>query len=413
VLLKFTFLLKSTIEINMAKSYYDILGVPKDADDKVIKKSYRKLAMKYHPDRNPDDKEAEAKFKEAAEAYETLRDVDKKSRYDRMGHAGYTQSQQGGGGGGGFRGGMSMEDIFSQFGDIFGDNGGGGGGGGNPFESFFGGGGGGGGRRPTGQRGSNARVKVKLTLEEVAKGVAKKIKIKKNVTCGTCSGSGAKDRNAVSTCSTCRGAGYVRQVKNTFLGQMQTTAPCPTCSGTGQEVTAKCGTCKGAGATAGDEVIEINIPAGVSEGIQLSMGGKGHAGKRGGPSGDLIITIEEIPHDSLKRDGQNIIYDLYMNFADAALGSSVDVPTIDGLVKIKIPPGTQSGKIFRLRGKGLPGVQSYGTGDQLVHVNIWTPKKLDAKERQLLEKLRDMHNFKPNPGKSDKGFFEKMRDMFA
>ncbi|MGK0391672.1 MAG: molecular chaperone DnaJ [Maribacter sp.] len=413
MLLYLTFPLKSIIEINMAKSYYDILGVPKDADEKVIKKAYRKLAMKYHPDRNPDDKEAEAKFKEAAESYETLRDVDKKSRYDRMGHAGYTQSQQGGGGGGGFRGGMSMEDIFSQFGDIFGENGGGGG---NPFESFFGGGGGGGGgrgRRPSGQRGSNARVKVKLTLEEVAKGVTKKIKIKKNVTCDTCSGSGAKDRNAVSTCSTCRGAGYVRQVKNTFLGQMQTTAPCPTCSGTGQEVTAKCETCKGVGATVGDEVIEINIPAGVSEGIQLSMGGKGHAGKRGGPSGDLIITIEEIPHDSLKRDGQNIIYDLYMNFADAALGSSVDVPTIDGLVKIKIPPGTQSGKIFRLRGKGLPGVQSYGTGDQLVHVNIWTPKKLETKERQLLEKLRDMPNFKPNPGKSDKGFFEKMKDMFA
>lgn len=391
----------------MAKSYYDILGVPRDADGKAIKKAYRKLAMKYHPDKNPDDKQAEVKFKEAAEAYETLRDQDKKSRYDRMGHEGYTRSQQGGGGGG-FRGGMSMEDIFSQFGDIFGD-----GGGGNPFESFFGGASGGRGRRPSGQRGSNARVKVKLTLEEIAKGVNKKIKIKKNVTCGTCSGTGAKDRNAVNTCSTCRGAGYVRQVKNTFLGQMQTTAPCPTCNGTGQEVTAKCGKCGGSGATAGDEVIEINIPAGVSEGIQLSMGGKGHAGKRGGPAGDLIITIEEIPHDSLKRDGQNIIYDLYMNFADAALGSSVDVPTIDGKVKIKIPPGTQSGKIFRLRGKGLPGVQSYGTGDQLVHVNIWTPKKLDSKERQLLEKLRDMPNFKPNPGKSDKGFFEKMRDMFS
>jgi len=393
----------------MAKSYYDILGVPRDSDDKVIKKAYRKIAMKYHPDRNPDNKEAEAKFKEAAEAYETLRDGNKKAQYDRMGHEGYTRSQQGGGGGGGFRGGMGMEDIFSQFGDIFGD------GGGNPFESFFGGSGGGrgGGRRASGQRGANARVKVKLTLEEISKGVTKKIKIKKNVTCSTCSGSGAKDRNAVNTCSTCRGSGYVRQVKNTFLGQMQTTAPCPTCNGTGQEITAKCNTCRGAGATTGEEIVEINIPAGVSEGIQLSMGGKGHAGKRGGPSGDLIITIEEVPHDSLKRDGQNIIYDLYLNFADAALGSSVDVPTIDGKVKIKIPPGTQSGKIFRLRGKGLPGVQSYGVGDQLVHINIWTPKKLDAKERQLLEKIRDMPNFKPNPGKSDKGFFEKMKDMFS
>ncbi len=394
----------------MAKNYYDILGVPKSADDKVIKKAYRKIAMKYHPDRNPDNPEAEAKFKDAAEAYETLRDPDKKARYDRLGHEGYTRSQQGGGGGG-FRGGMTMEDIFSQFGDIFND---GGGGGGNPFESFFGGGGGRrGGRRSTGERGSNARVKVKLSLEEIANGTTKKIKIKKNVKCTTCSGSGAKDRNAVSTCGTCRGQGAIRQVKNTFLGQMQTTTTCPNCGGTGQEITSKCGSCRGEGRSNGDEIVEIDIPAGVSEGIQLSMGGKGHAGRRGGPAGDLIITIEEIPHDFLKRDGQNIIYDLYLNFADAALGNSEDVPTIDGKVKIKIPPGTQSGKIFRLKGKGLPGVQSYGKGDQLIHINIWTPKKLDNKERQLMEQLKNMPNFKPNPGKSDKGFFEKMRDMFS
>ncbi len=391
----------------MAKNYYDILGVSKSADDKEIKKAYRKIAMKYHPDRNPDNKEAEAKFKEAAEAYETLRDADKKARYDRLGHDTYTRSQQGGGGGG-FRGGMTMEDIFSQFGDIFGD------GGGNPFESFFGGGGGGNRRRRgTGERGADARVKVKMTLEEIAKGVTKKIKLKKQVNCKTCSGSGAKDRNAVSTCSTCRGSGYIRQVQNTFLGQMQTTKPCPTCGGTGQEITSKCNSCKGEGRNIGEDIIELQIPAGVSEGIQLSMNGKGHAGKRGGPPGNLIITIVEIPHDSLKRDGQNIIYDLYLNFADAALGESVDVPTINGKVKIKIPAGTQSGKIFRLRGKGLPDIHSHGVGDQLVHVNIWTPKKLDANERALMEQLKNAPNFKPNPGKSDKGFFEKMRDMFS
>lgn len=391
----------------MAKTYYEILGVDRNADEKAIKKAYRQIAMKYHPDRNPDNQEAETKFKEAAEAYETLSDPDKKARYDRMGHDGYVQGQQGGfGGRGGFSGGgMTMEDIFSQFGDIFGEG----------FGGFGGNFGGGGGRRsrPQGQQGANAKVRVKLTLEELAKGVSKKIKIKKDVTCGTCSGSGAKDKNAVSTCSTCRGQGYVRQVRNTFLGQMQTTVPCPNCNGTGQEITSKCTACKGDGVTRGEEVVEIDIPAGVSEEVQFTMRGKGHAGKRGGPAGDLIVTFEELPHDSLKRDGNNIIYDLYLGFADAALGTSVDVPTIDGLVKIKIPPGTQSGKIFRLRSKGLPDVHGRGSGDQLIHVNIWTPKTLDAKDRELLEKIQARPNFKPNPGKSEKGFFEKMRDMFS
>jgi molecular chaperone DnaJ len=389
----------------MAKrDYYEVLGVGKDADGNQIKKAYRKIAMKYHPDRNPDNKEAEEKFKEAAEAYEVLSDADKKARYDRYGHAGVGQS-------GGFRGGqggMTMEDIFSQFGDIFGD-------GGSPFDSFFGGGGrarGGAGRRSRGQRGSNLRIKVALTLEEIANGVTKRIKVKKQVTCDTCNGSGAKDKSSVKTCSTCNGSGYVRQVKSTFLGQMQTTTACPSCNGSGEMITANCPKCKGDGRVYGDETIEIEIPAGVGEGMQLSMSGKGNAGLRGGPPGDLLINITEKPHEHLQRDGQSLIYDLYVNFADAALGTSVEVPTIDGRVKIKIPAGTQAGKIFRLKGKGLPSVQSYGKGDQLIHVNVWTPKKLNDEEKALLEKMRGMTNFEPTPGKSDKSFFEKMKDFF-
>ena len=386
----------------MAKrDYYEVLGVSKSADASTIKKSYRKIAMKYHPDRNPDDKAAEEKFKEAAEAYEVLSDDNKKARYDRFGHAGMGQ----GGGFQGGRGGMTMEDIFSQFGDIFGDS---------PFESFFGGGGRGGSRRPQGQRGSNIRIKVKLSLEDVANGVTKKIKVKKQVGCKTCNGSGAKDARSVATCNTCRGSGYVRQVKSTFLGQMQTTVACPTCSGSGQTITAKCGTCKGEGKTNGEETIEIEIPAGVAEGMQLSMRGKGNAGAKGGAKGDLLVSIEEIPHDHLHRDGQNVIYELYLNFADAALGTSIEVPTIETgkSAKIKIPAGTQAGKMFRLRGKGLPGVQTYGVGDQLIHVNIWTPKTLNDSDKKLLEKMRESASFNPDPGKSEKGFFDRMKDYF-
>jgi molecular chaperone DnaJ len=387
----------------MAKrDYYEVLGVNKDADEGVIKKAYRKLALKYHPDRNPDDKEAEEKFKEAAEAYEILSDSQKRARYDRYGHAGVS----GNSGGGGFSGGgMTMEDIFQQFGDIFGD-------GGSPFDSFFGGGAGRGRGRSAGQRGSNLRIKVALTLEEIASGVTKKIKVKKEVTCTSCNGSGAKDSSSVKTCTTCRGAGYVRQVKNTFLGQMQTTVTCPTCNGSGQQVTAKCTTCGGDGRMQGEETMEIEIPAGVEEGMQLSLRGKGNAGAKGGPAGDLLINIEEKPHDHLQRDGMNLVHELYLNFADAALGTSVEVPTIDGRVKIKVPAGTQSGKIFRLKGKGLPSVQSYGKGDQLIHVNVWTPKKLSDEDREVLEKIRQMPNFNPQPGKSEKGFFEKMKDYF-
>ena len=382
----------------MAKrDYYEILGVPKNSDESQIKKAYRKVALKYHPDKNPDNKEAEEKFKEAAEAYEVLSDADKRARYDRFGHAGVN-------GQGGFSGGgMNMEDIFEHFGDIFGDAG-------SPFESFFGGG-----RsrsKTRGQRGSNLRIKVSLTLEEIAEGISKKIKVKKQVSCDQCGGSGAKDASSVSTCNTCRGSGYVRQVKSTFLGQMQTTTTCPTCKGSGQMVTANCGKCKGDGRMYAEETIDIDIPAGVAEGMQLSIRGKGNAGKAGGPAGDLLILIEEIEHEHLLRDGKNVIYDLFLNFADAALGTSVQVPTLTGKVKIKVPAGSQAGKIFRLKGKGIPEVQGYGKGDQLINVNIWTPKKLNDEEKALLEKMKGMSAFQPAPGKGEKGFFERMKDFF-
>jgi molecular chaperone DnaJ len=379
------------------RDYYEILGVPKNADKDSIKKAYRKVALKYHPDRNPDDKAAEEKFKEAAEAYEILSDPDKRAKYDRFGHAGVS------GNAGGFSGGMRMEDIFEHFGDIFGDAG-------SPFESFFGGGA----RRSTsrGQRGSNLRIKVALTYEEIFSGISKKIKVKKHVPCDVCGGSGAKDAKSVTTCPTCRGSGYVRQVKSTFLGQMQTTTSCPTCQGAGQTVTSYCGKCKGEGRTYEEEYIEIEIPAGVAEGMQLSMRGKGNAGKAGGSPGDLLIVIEEIEHPDFLREGNNVIYDLFLNFADTALGISVQVPTLSGKVKIKIPPGTQAGKIFRLKGKGFPEVQGYGKGDLLINVNIWTPKILSPEEKELMEKLRDLPNFQPSPDKNEKGFFERMKDFF-
>ncbi len=383
----------------MAKrDYYDILGVAKNADEGVLRKAYRKLAMQYHPDRNPDDKVAEEKFKEAAEAYDILSDTQKKARYDQYGHAGLDQQTGGYGGAGG----MTMDDIMSQFGNIFGGAGGGG--------DFFGGGA----RRQTrGERGSNLRIKVTLTLEEVATGVTKRIKVKRQKQCEVCDGSGAKDASSVSTCKTCGGAGVVRQVRSTFLGQMATTTTCPTCSGTGTTIKANCSNCKGEGREYGEDTIEVNIPAGVEEGQQLSMRGKGNAGRRGGPAGDLLINIEEKAHEFLQRDGQKLIFDLYINFADAALGTSVEVPTISGRVKVKIPAGTQAGKIFRLRGKGLPALQGYDTGDQLIHVNLWTPKNLTKEETELLVRMRDMENFKPQQEKGEKGFFERMKEYFS
>ena len=383
------------------RDYYDILGVSKNASPEEIKKAYRKLAIKYHPDKNPDDSSAEAKFKEAAEAYEVLGNAEKKQRYDQFGHAGV-----GGAAGGGFGGGgMSMDDIFSQFGDIFG-------GGGSPFDSFFGGGSRSSGRRSSGTRGSNLRIKIALTLEEIAEGVEKKIKVNKFTACNTCSGSGAKDGNSFNNCGTCGGHGSVRRVTNTILGQMQTTTTCPTCNGEGKIITNGCNSCSGSGRMRQDETITINIPAGVQEGMQLSMSGHGNAGERGGPAGDLLIVVEEKKHEHLQRDNDNVIYDLYISFIDATLGASVEVPTLTGRAKLKIEPGTQGGKILRLRGKGLPSVQGYGRGDQLVNVNIWTPKVINKEERELLEKLNDSPNFKPQPGKNDKGFFERMKEYF-
>jgi len=386
------------------RDYYDILGVAKNSSPEEIKKAYRKLAIKFHPDKNPNDHTAEDKFKEAAEAYEILSNPEKKQRYDHYGHAGVGGASGGGGYGGG---GMNMEDIFSQFGDIFG----GGGGGGSPFDSFFGGQQ----QRSSGRRvakGSNLRIKVKLTLEEIAHGAEKKIKVNKQVVCKTCDGSGAKDKSSISTCKTCGGSGSVRRVTNTILGQMQTTSTCPTCNGAGSQITSKCTSCHGEGTVRGEETITINIPAGVSDGMQLSMSGKGNAAPNGGIPGDLIILIEEIPHETLKREGNNIVYDLHLSIIDAALGYSAEVPTIDGKAKIKIEPGTQSGKLLRLKAKGIPEVNSYHRGDQIIHVNIWTPKALSSEERNMLEKLRESPNFKPQPGKNDKSFFEKMKEYF-
>lgn len=374
-----------------------MLGVAKNANEADLKKAYRQMALKFHPDKNPGDKASEEKFKEAAEAYEVLSNPDKRSRYDQFGHKGV------GGASGGGHGGMNMEDIFSNFGDVFGGH--------NPFESFFGGGQSQGGRRAV-SRGTNLRIKVKLTLDEIAHGVEKKIKVNKSVACSTCNGSGAQNASSFQTCNTCKGSGHIRRVTNTILGQMQTTSTCPTCNGEGQTIANKCKTCHGEGIQHGEDQISIQIPAGVGDGMQLSISGKGNAAPRGGIPGDLIVAIEEIEDEHLKRDGNNLLYDLYINFADASLGINVEIPTIEGKAKIKIEPGTQGGKVLRLKGKGLPEVNSFHRGDLLVNINVWTPQHLSSEERKILEKLRESPNFKPHPGKGDKSFFERMKEYF-
>ena len=382
------------------RDYYETLGIDKSASADDIKKAYRKMAIKYHPDKNPDDPTAEDKFKEAAEAYDALSDPQKKARYDQFGHAGMGGAASGNYG----PGGPSMDDIFSQFGDIFGDD--------TPFGSFFNRGNGGGGQRQRVRRGSDLRIKLKLDLQEIANGADKKIKVKRHVTCDTCGGNGSKNGTAVQTCTTCNGTGQTRKVVNTMLGQMVSTNTCSTCNGDGKIITDRCETCFGEGRVLQEDVIPLKIPAGVAEGMQLSVQGKGNVPPRGGVAGDLLIVVEEEEDEDLKRDGSNVVFDLYINFVDAALGTSSEVPTIDGRARITLEPGTQSGKILRLKGKGIKELNGYGRGDQLIHVNVWTPKVLSADERTILEKLRNSPNFHPKPNKNDKGFFEKMKDFF-
>ncbi len=376
----------------MAKQdYYEILGVNKGATAAEIKKGYRKQAVKFHPDKNPGDKSSEEKFKKAAEAYEILSDDNKKARYDQYGHAAFENGGAGAGGFGGFGGGgMNMEDIFSQFGDIFG----GGGFGGNSRGS-----------QRARVKGSNMRIRVKITLEDIANGVEKKVKIRRKI---------KADDVTFKTCDTCNGQGQVMRVTNTILGRMQTAATCPTCQGAGQSIENRPKGSDSNGLVQKEEMVSIKIPAGVSDGVQLKVSGKGNeAPGNNSISGDLLVLIEEVEHETLSREGMNLHYDLYVNLSEVVLGVSKEIETVTGKVKIKIDAGTQSGKILRLRGKGLPSIERYGTGDLLVHVNVWTPQNISKEQKQFFEKNISDENFAPSPSKTDKSFFEKVKDMFS
>lgn len=383
------------------RDYYEVLGVSKTASDAEIKSAYRKLAIKYHPDKHVDDSEADKKaaeeaFKEAAEAYEVLSDKDKRARYDQYGHAGVG----GAGGFGGFNGNMDMNDIFSHFGDLFESWGMGG---------SFGGFGGGRGRGPRVRRGSDLRVKVKLTLEEIATGVDKKIKVRKLVPCSHCSGTGSADGKEGDTCPTCHGSGRVMTTQRGIFGMMQTASECPTCHGDGKVIKNKCTHCSGEGVVRDEEIITIHIPAGVTGGMQIPVQGKGNAAPRGGVNGDLLILVEEEEHKDLLRDGNDLIYNLLLDLPTAILGGQVQIPTLGGEAKITIAPGTQPGKVLRMRGKGLPMIdqyaRQYGTGDLLINVGVYIPEHLDRKEKEMIEKLQDSPNIVP--GQSDKKNFFK------
>jgi molecular chaperone DnaJ len=384
----------------MAKrDFYEVLGVAKNASSDEIKKAYRQLALKYHPDKNPGDKDAEDRFKEAAEAYDVLSNTDKRANYDKFGH-----NAPGGFGGGG--GGFDMEDIFSRFGDVFGGH----------FAGFGGFGGFGGGNsqreRPR-RRGSDARIRVKVDLKDVANGVEKRLKIPLLCKCDVCGGSGAKDASSFSTCNSCKGAGYITRMTNTILGTMQSTSVCPECHGEGSKITALCTACHGEGTVRKEESVMFRIPPGVSEGMQLNISGKGNAARRGGINGDLLVIINEEQHEELARDDNDLIYSLYVSLPQATLGASAEIPTVTGKAKIKIEPGTQSGKVLRLKGKGLPDINGYGTGDLLVYITVWTPQKLSKEEEKMMKTLLNSDNFKPNPSKQDKNFFERMKNMFG
>lgn len=386
----------------MAKrDYYEVLGVDKSASADDIKKAYRKMAIKYHPDKNPGDKEAEEKFKEAAEAYSVLSDADKKARYDQFGHSGVE------GAGPDFSGGFgNLNDILNDlFGGAFGGGFGGFGG--------FGGGFGGGQRQQKVYRGRDIRVRVKLTLEEIAKGVEKEISIEKNVPCSDCNGKGARNSSDIKTCPACKGTGQVQRVVNSFLGQTVTYSTCQQCAGEGKIISNPCHTCNGTGLVRKRETIKVKIPAGVEAGMQLTLQGEGHAAKNNGINGDLLVVIEEYEHPDLKREGNNLYYTKVISVVDAMLGAEVNIPCLDGDYKIKVEPGTQSGEVVRLRGRGLPSVNGYGgTGDLFVKIAVWIPKKLNKEEKAIIESLREKESFKPNPSKEDKSFFDRLKDLF-
>jgi len=384
------------------RDYYEVLGVSKSATAEEIKKAYRKLAIKYHPDRNPGDKAAEEKFKEAAEAYDVLSDDDKRKRYDTYGH---NMGPQGFGGGGGFYsgGGMSMEDIFAQFGDIFG---------GGAFGGFGGATGGfSGARRQRKRRGSDLRIRVKLTLDEIAKGVTKTLKIPTFVACDHCNGTGAKDGTAFATCSKCHGTGTVTRVQQTILGAMQSESTCPDCEGTGKVVTESCQHCHGEGVEKKEQTLSFTIPAGVADGQTLTVKGKGNAPRHGGVNGDLLVVIEEVKHPELIRDGNDVIYNLMLDFPTAALGGSVEVPTIEGRARLRIQPGTQPGKVLRLRGKGLPSTEGYGTGDELINVMVYVPEKLNDNTKAAIESMKKMPEMNPTD-EAKQRIFSKLKHIF-